>query len=198
MKICKTCNSSIPSIIVINGIRHNSSRRTQCLNCSPFKKKNRKPKCGPEVIRNLSKLEFSNIIQSSINRCDVFKKLNVTLSGSTFDILNKRISDENVNISHFKTYGENGRPKYDLETILVKESPYNNSDYLKKRLVNEKVLKYECSKCKLTELWMDEPITLHLHHINGNRKDNRLENLRLLCPNCHSQTYTFCGKNIND
>ena len=52
----------------------------------------------------------------------------------------------------------------------------------------------KCEKCGLTE-WMGKPIVLQLDHINGDNRDNRIENLRLLCPNCHSQTETFCRKN---
>ena len=66
---------------------------------------------------------------------------------------------------------------------------------MKARLLNNELLEYKCSICNLVE-WNGKAISLQLDHINGQRKDNRIENLRLLCPNCHSQTDTFCGKNI--
>ena len=56
-----------------------------------------------------------------------------------------------------------------------------------------KFVPYECSECKISK-WNNKPITLQLHHINGNNKDNRFENLCLLCPNCHTQTDTYSGK----
>ena len=65
---------------------------------------------------------------------------------------------------------------------------------LKKRILRAGLLKNECYICGLKE-WLNKPIVLQLDHINGNNKDNRIENLRLLCPNCHSQTSTWCGKN---
>ena len=58
-----------------------------------------------------------------------------------------------------------------------------------------KEYKYKCEKCGLSK-WNGIQIPLQLHHINGNRYDNRIENLQLLCPNCHAQTDNFAGKNI--
>ena len=66
--------------------------------------------------------------------------------------------------------------------------------HLKDRLLKAGILQAQCSRCSLTE-WLDAPISLQLHHLNGKNKDNRLENLQLLCPNCHSQTETYSGKN---
>ena len=56
--------------------------------------------------------------------------------------------------------------------------------------------RYECSQCGISE-WNNKPLTLELEHKNGNNRDNRVENLCLICPNCHSQTDTFRGRNIN-
>jgi len=62
------------------------------------------------------------------------------------------------------------------------------------RLINNGILKHECKICLICE-WNNLPITLQLDHINGDHNDNTLENLRLLCPNCHSQTSTYAGRN---
>jgi 5-methylcytosine-specific restriction endonuclease McrA len=69
--------------------------------------------------------------------------------------------------------------------------------WLKKRLLRAGLLGAKCSitECGLST-WLGRPIALHLDHINGDRRDNRVENLRLLCPNCHSQTDTYAGRNI--
>ena len=59
-----------------------------------------------------------------------------------------------------------------------------------KRLVREGIKEYKCIICG-RDKWNDIPLTLHLDHINGDNTDNRIENLRILCPNCHSQTITY-------
>jgi Zn finger protein HypA/HybF involved in hydrogenase expression len=66
---------------------------------------------------------------------------------------------------------------------------------IKERLLNNKKWEYSCSMCGLSSIWNNKPLSLHIDHINGNPFDNRLENLRFICPNCHSQTDTFGSKN---
>lgn len=77
---------------------------------------------------------------------------------------------------------------------MIKDFTYANISRLKERLIRANLLEYKCHKCGITE-WQNEPIALQLDHINGINNDHRLENLRLLCPNCHSQTDTYAGKN---
>ena len=110
------------------------------------------------------------------------------------------IRDLDIDISHFKGKGWNkgnknagkGAP---LETILVSGSSYTNMSLLKKRVVEAGVLKYECAVCLLKGTWNNKPLTLHLDHKNGLHNDHRPENIRFICPNCHSQTPTYSGKN---
>ena len=84
--------------------------------------------------------------------------------------------------------------KIDLKEILEGKHPQYQTLKLKKRLLKENILENKCVICGITE-WNKKPISLQLDHIDGNGHNHKLENLRLICPNCHSQTDTYCGKN---
>ena len=84
--------------------------------------------------------------------------------------------------------------KIPLEEILEGKHPQYQSNKLRKRLLEEGYFEHKCYSCKLEE-WLDKPIPLELEHIDGNSSNNRIENLTLLCPNCHSMTDTYRGKN---
>ena len=81
-------------------------------------------------------------------------------------------------------------------TMPVEEllSGVRSRGHLKGRLLKAGLKSNECERCGIST-WMGEPLSLALHHINGEKHDNRLENLSLLCPNCHSQTDNFAGRN---
>lgn len=81
-----------------------------------------------------------------------------------------------------------------LDVILNGDHPHYQTYKLKNRLVKEGILKYACNCCGLSE-WQNKSIGLELDHIDGDKYNHRLSNLRLLCPNCHSQTDTYRGRN---
>lgn len=87
--------------------------------------------------------------------------------------------------------------KIPLEDILDGLHPQYPSPKIRVRLLQEKYFEHKCGRCELTE-WLGVPIPLELEHINGTHTDHRLENLELLCPNCHALTETYCGKNIKN
>ena len=82
------------------------------------------------------------------------------------------------------------------EKLFVKNSSYKNYTHLKNRIINENLIPYECAFCGNEGEWKKKNLSLVLDHINGVKKDNRLENLRFVCPNCDSQLPTFKSKNI--
>jgi 5-methylcytosine-specific restriction endonuclease McrA len=79
-----------------------------------------------------------------------------------------------------------------LETVLRSKA---SRHWKKRKLVREGILDYRCSMCGIAE-WLGRPLAIQIDHINGVRDDWRIENLRMLCPNCHSQTPTFAGRNM--
>jgi biotin operon repressor len=83
-----------------------------------------------------------------------------------------------------------------LRLLLVNGSSRGRPN-IKNRLVREGLKAGHCELCGLVE-WLGRPLSLCLHHVNGDGLDNRLENLQLLCPNCHSQTENFGGRNRRD
>lgn len=97
--------------------------------------------------------------------------------------------------SRIKMGWSKGKVLKSVDEIFVEYSNLN-SGYIKAAIVKFKLKPLICEICRLS-IWNEKPIVLELDHKNGNSRDNRIENLRLLCPNCHSQTPTFRGRGIN-
>ena len=142
----------------------------------------------------IEKEYLQKVVNESLNRKEVLDKLNITASSYNYQKLQKMLDDNQIDYS--KLLGSGSRRKIDIDKILVENSTYKNS-HLRDRLIKEGIKEYKCEnpECGISE-WLGKPISLQIHHINGNNSDNRLENLQLLCPNCHSQTENFGGKNI--
>lgn len=147
-------------------------------------------------ISSLTDDDFRNLVLNSINITDMLRKLGLCTTGGTSSrSLKRRISDLGISTDHFKSVSTCNKATFALSEILVSDSKYTNIHRLKKRLVSESVLEYKCSVCGNTGEWLGRPLSLQLDHVNGKNNDHRLENLRFLCPNCHSQTDTYAGKN---
>ena len=87
------------------------------------------------------------------------------------------------------------KSKYKIDDIFVENSKVAR-DQIKNIIIKEKLINYVCSECGQDGNWNGKVLSLQIDHINGVRNDNRLSNLRFLCPNCHSQTSTFCNKKV--
>lgn len=151
---------------------------------------------GISKVYQVSNDEFKTIVSESFSYSDCLRKLGLSTSGgSSTDILKKRINELNCSIEHFKRTNTSSNSIYTMEEILVENSSYHNIASLKRRLLNNNLLEYKCQICGINS-WNGKELSLQLDHINGINNDHRLENLRFLCPNCHSQTETFSGKNV--
>lgn len=93
-----------------------------------------------------------------------------------------------------KNYRPRNTQKIPTKEILDGKHPYYQTLKLKKRLLKEGIKENKCDICEITT-WNGKPISMQLDHIDGNSHNHKLENLRMTCPNCHSQTETYCGKN---
>lgn len=143
--------------------------------------------------------EFIDAVNSSTSIRQVLNKLGLKEAGGNYNHTKIRIKNLGLDISHFKGQGWNkGKklgPKKSIEELLVIDRKYPYQSFkLKNRLLSEGIKQHKCETCGITE-WNGLPTPLELDHINGINYDNRLENLRTICPNCHAQTETYRGKN---
>jgi len=129
----------------------------------------------------------------------VLHDLGLREAGGNYAQIKKYIKEYGLDIKHFKGRGWNkglkgiGKPLIPIEKILIKDSDYQ-SYKLKKRLFVIGLKPQHCERCGWAEKTVDGYLPLELDHINGNPRDHRLENLRVLCPNCHSLTANYRGR----
>jgi HNH endonuclease len=153
-------------------------RAEKCGICS----KRSKPK---DISSWISDEQIIETIATSSTILEVSKKLGI--SDYRVSCL---IKLKNIPVNHFDP--ARYRPKTIGKIFVLGKK---RSSTVRRAIIKFGLLPYVCVKCGLTDSWNKESLTLDLDHINGNRGDNRLENLRFLCPNCHSQTPTSRGKN---
>lgn len=173
--------------------------REQNLSTEHFRqKKIHTTRHNPSKLDHVSTDTMQGILDESRNWREVATRLGYAQNNNRGMI--QKIKAMGLNTSHFQNQVK--KVKKDLADVFVSNSNYDRS-VLKRRLLTDLNWPYECNKCKNvhfdvvggTVLWMNEPVTMQLEHKNGINNDNRLENLELLCPLCHSQTSTYGGKN---
>ena len=137
---------------------------------------------------------LQDAVENSVSIAGVLRHLGLSITGGSHAHLSRRIKRFGIDTSHFTgqahNKGKRSANRLSWEQILVLRAPGSGRvkpRKLRKALV-EAGVPYSCQVCGLGDVWNGTPMILHVDHINGNHWDSRKENLRFLCPNCHSQT----------
>lgn len=150
-------------------------------------------------IYKLSDEQFVELLKKSSTISEVLFKLGYTVKGNSwgYSQVKRRMDDLNLGYSIFK--GKSAVTKTNkLNNVkkedILKENCKHQRIVLRRYIIKNNLIPYKCAICGCTE-WQGKTLSLELDHINGINNDNRLENLRFLCPNCHSQTSTYGSRN---
>ena len=146
---------------------------------------------------------LQELCKDSYSYAEVLRKAGRKQGGGSQNTLKKKIQEFNIDISHFTGMrwqeSPNQKPqkkeeKYTLDEVFIKDSPVSQK-VLRGYIKRHSVLEYKCENCGCDGHWQNGIIALEVDHINGDNKDNRIENLHYLCPNCHALTETYRGRN---
>ena len=140
-------------------------------------------------IYKLNDEQFIDLVKSSLNILEVLFKLGYSTKGNSwgYSQVKRRMLELNLSGKDFRgksaVISNLSIKKIDPEKLLCKNSKHTRA-VLRRYIISNKLIPYKCSICGITE-WNGKTLSLELDHINGINNDNRLENLRFLCPNCH-------------
>lgn len=155
------------------------------------------------IIWNVPDEEFINLVKTSSSYSDILRKMGIYTQGSNINTLKRRISYLKLDTTHIpkgmrsskgRKFGPH-KSRIPNTELFIENCPKCRST-IRDRLIKDSLMPYNCANCGLSPEWDNKPLSLVLDHINGVPNDNRLENLRFLCPNCNSQTETFAGRNL--
>lgn len=138
-------------------------------------------------------------VANSKTLLEVARNLGLRSYGANTRTIKKHIARLQLSTSHFLSKSDQlaEARKLNKHKPLNEIFCQNNIDrkYIKNTILKYNLIEYKCNVCNIVE-WNGQQLSLHLDHINGINNDNRLDNLRFLCPNCHSLTNTYCGKSL--
>ena len=147
-----------------------------------------------------TKETLEELVKNSTSVLEIIRKLGLKESGGTHTHITKRIKDFNIDISHFLGKASNhgkshkgGCKKLEWQECLVlREKGVRQKSFILRRALIDSGEEYKCNECGIKD-WLGKNLVLHVDHKNGNWLDDRKENIRFLCPNCHSQSSNYCG-----
>lgn len=149
--------------------------------------------------KKISKDEAIEIVKRCFSIADFCREVGWVPRGDNYKIFHKYVKEYNLDTSHFNgiksNIGNRLNKSKEMSFEEYSKNEYARSSTLVKKLIKENLKEWRCECCKNTE-WLGEKIPLELHHNDGNHFNNSLENLTLLCPNCHAKTDNYRGKKM--
>ena len=146
-------------------------------------------------LSGVTKEEMTKVLDLSKSMREVILSFGLQPNGSGgYRNIKKRIVGLGLEIPKYNYFGEGYKKQRHSDEIVYCENSQFPRQHLKKRIIKENLIDYKCEKCENIGNWVGNKLSLHLDHKIGINDDNRIENLRFLCPNCHSQTFTYGGK----
>ena len=150
--------------------------------------------------KKYNKQFLEEVVKKSKSVADVLRNLSLRPSGGNHAYLSKKIKEYQINTFHFSKEPHNKgklshKRKCAKQILVLKKSGNRERAFRLRRALIESNIAYKCNQCQINSIWNNKELRLEVDHINENFLDNRIENLQFLCPNCHSQTDTWCGKN---
>ena len=157
------------------------------------------------MTNQFSDTEFSELVSKSHNFSEVIRSIGSKITGGSFNSVKNRIRRQGLSIVHFTTSPTRGKRNWvapgslTVDAILSYDRHGNGrreKSFILRAAAIKSGIEEKCSQCGIGKEWNGRPLTLQLDHINGDYLDNKKENLRFICPNCHTQTDTYGHRNI--
>lgn len=139
-------------------------------------------------------------VETSLSYRQALVKLGITAHGGNYQTIKKACKYFSIDTSHFmgQGWGKGSTASNSKTTVAYLINGSNITTHkLRLRILRDGIMPHKCSSCGNTS-WLGAPIPLDLHHVNGDRNDNRIENIQLLCPNCHRATNNFTPVSKDD
>lgn len=136
--------------------------------------------------------DLREAVKNSFCWSDVCRQVGVSICTFNFKRMQRLCEENNIDFSHYnvkQTFRRN-KTNWTAETLFVENCPIHRGT-LRPVLIRLGFYSGQCDECGISDVWNGKPLTIEIDHINGISTDNRRQNLRWLCPNCHSQTSTY-------